>query len=478
MALIPSESLNFPDSFRANVGWRLPKDDIPSGPGSPQPMPVATEEVKETSKETEPVPPSEPTADESVEVVAEVANSSEPSPVKVEPGDPQLELIPKAAEEIASAAPALSVSGNAAQALIAQLFQAQPAVEAPAESVRPAPNAPVEISVPTAGISEQKPLSSPNEKASTPATETPKAVAPQAQKRTERKAEFSIKNLPSDVVSESPAAEIPRPAPPRSINEPADTPKPVVVESPAQANHVLELIAAAVQRGALVGGPVAESSPPVTPSEDEAPAQEKSPTSVPEASESASSATSAASATPSVAKTPAKIRITPRKIKPRASIAAAEPPPSAPAVPETVAPPDYTLPNFPPSSSMLSALAPVPPPAPESPKLAREPRAPRPTVQPWEGRMPPRRITAGGFETESDSGLFPAPERRNRWIGFGLSEAAALTSLILLGRFALIHKFPDPTLKLLVFILVLAAAAIAVAIPIAFIRNNPTRWQR
>jgi len=92
--------------------------------------------------------------------------------------------------------------------------------------------------------------------------------------------------------------------------------------------------------------------------------------------------------------------------------------------------------------------------------------------------MPPRKIAAGGFEAESDPGLFTAPERRNRWIGFGLSEAAALTSLILLGRFVLLHKFPDPTLKLLVFILFLAAAAIAVAIPIAFIRNNPTRWQR
>jgi len=487
-------------------------------------MPAATDEAKETKEtpeENEPVPPSEPTAGESVEVPAEAEKSSAPSPITEEPADPQLELIPKAAEETASDTPALSVSGTAAQALIAQLFQTQPVAEAPAEpvspapdgpaeiavpaagiseqkslfppvekanpptteapaeSVRPAPNAPVEIGVPAAEISEQKPLFPPVEKASAPTTETPVAAAPPAEKRTERKAEFSIRNLPSDVGSElPPAAKISRPAP-RPISEPADIPKPLVVETPAQANHVFELIAAAVQRGAVVGGPVAEPGPPVTPLEAEAPAREELPTSVPEESEHPSSATVEPSDMPPAVKTPAKIRITPRKIKPRAPIAVAEPPPSAPAVPETVAPPpDYAMPNFPPSSSMLSALAPALPLAAEPPKVAGEPRAPRPPVEPWQGRMPPRKIAASGFEAESDPGLFTAPERRNRWIGFGLSEAAALTSLILLGRFVLLHKFPDPTLKLLVFILFLAAAAIAVAIPIAFIRNNPTRWQR
>ena len=93
--------------------------------------------------------------------------------------------------------------------------------------------------------------------------------------------------------------------------------------------------------------------------------------------------------------------------------------------------------------------------------------------------MPPRRITAGRLDQpEDDAGLFTLRERRYRWIVFGLSEGAALTSLILLGQFALTHKFSDPTLKLLVFILAIAAAAISVALPIVFIRNNPTRWQR
>jgi hypothetical protein len=73
---------------------------------------------------------------------------------------------------------------------------------------------------------------------------------------------------------------------------------------------------------------------------------------------------------------------------------------------------------------------------------------------------------------------FSARERRNRWIGFGSSEIAALTSVILLGHYEFTHHFPDPTLKLLIFILLLAAIAIAVALPIAFLRNDPARWER
>src|SRR4051812_10248387 len=37
MSLIPSESLNFPDSFRANVGWHL--DEDPEAPTSSFPAP-------------------------------------------------------------------------------------------------------------------------------------------------------------------------------------------------------------------------------------------------------------------------------------------------------------------------------------------------------------------------------------------------------------------------------------------------------
>ena len=92
--------------------------------------------------------------------------------------------------------------------------------------------------------------------------------------------------------------------------------------------------------------------------------------------------------------------------------------------------------------------------------------------------MPPRKLAARLDWDPASVGLFTQRERRNRWIGFGLSEAAALTSLILLGWFGVTHRFPDPTLKLLVFILLFAAAAIAITLPIVFIRNDPSRWQR
>ena len=90
-----------------------------------------------------------------------------------------------------------------------------------------------------------------------------------------------------------------------------------------------------------------------------------------------------------------------------------------------------------------------------------------------------RKITATRLDlTQSDLALFTARERRNRWIGFGLSELAALAALITLSWFGFTYRFPDLTLKLLVFILVFAAAAIAVVLPIVFVRNDPARWQR
>jgi hypothetical protein len=93
--------------------------------------------------------------------------------------------------------------------------------------------------------------------------------------------------------------------------------------------------------------------------------------------------------------------------------------------------------------------------------------------------MPARKPTAARLElNQSNLGLFTEREQRNRWIGFGLSESVALTVLVLLTWFGFTHHFPDPTLKLLVFILLFVAAAFAVALPIVFIRNSPSRWQR
>jgi hypothetical protein len=184
-----------------------------------------------------------------------------------------------------------------------------------------------------------------------------------------------------------------------------------------------------------------------------------------------SPAPAAAPETQNAARTPVKIRIQPRKIKARPSTEPALAPaqavvadevPSVPQKPLTRA----TLEKKPGAQSAVE-------PKRDSPSPGRQENAePR-------GELSARKIAAARQEIpQSDLFLFSARERRNRWIGFGLSELAVVTALILLGRFGFTHQFPDPTLKVLVFILLLAAAAIAVALPIAFFRNDPRRWQR
>ena len=79
---------------------------------------------------------------------------------------------------------------------------------------------------------------------------------------------------------------------------------------------------------------------------------------------------------------------------------------------------------------------------------------------------------------ESPSELFTARDVRNRWIRFGLGEFGAVAVFVLLLTYVLNHKFPDPTLKVLIFILMLAVGALAIALPIMFIRNHPSQWQR
>jgi hypothetical protein len=171
-------------------------------------------------------------------------------------------------------------------------------------------------------------------------------------------------------------------------------------------------------------------------------------------------------------KAPAKIRITPRKnIKPHVSADSVE----------------QTMEQSPAENDEIDSIPTEPIPAPWKLPLAQvvEKTAPlihEPQEPLWEMEhfaTPPRRVMGArrGID-RPDTLLFTARERRNRWIGFGLSETATLVALILLGRFAFVHRFPDPTMKVLMFILVLVAAAVAVVIPIAFFRNDPSRWQR
>jgi hypothetical protein len=64
--------------------------------------------------------------------------------------------------------------------------------------------------------------------------------------------------------------------------------------------------------------------------------------------------------------------------------------------------------------------------------------------------------------------------RRNKVIGFIITEASAVGVMLLSGVFALSFRLPDPTLILSLNILTVAAAVAAAAIPIIFFALTPT----
>jgi hypothetical protein len=220
---------------------------------------------------------------------------------------------------------------------------------------------------------------------------------------------------------------------------------------------------------------------------------------------------------------PAKIRIVPRRIKPRPqpeiSELATEPIDHGPnnGAAAKVEPTRVNVESPKPALASLKATVPLAKPSTPSPKAVTAPAKPVPTTgvkaaapsakpataaarpaptstkpvspapepiqrsQLIERREPPTSQQLATMRREvinSDLLIFSAKERRNRWIGFGVGEFAVVAILILLGHFEFTHHFPDPTLKLLVFILLFAAAAVAVALPIAFLRNDPARWGR
>lgn len=517
MALIPSESLNFPDSFRANVGWRLPKEGevvpMPHGAASSGPADIHLPHIppnghaEETGArptnnghpavaepvEREQAADVKPTQSEQAPPVSsavETAAKHQPFDLLGRPsaeGQPESALQPAANGE--STAPTLTVSGESAHALIAQLFRLQPITELPPEPANPP--------VPTPVAAEPEPIpvaaNPPEQAVVTPVIPAPASADPAPEIQIPRKVDFNFmgSSAPASVELPSEPAPVGFVAPAETVVEPVSAPEPMVVQTAAQAQHLFELIAAAVERGALVGGPVTEPPPSIPPQPVASPPSQEFHAPPPPIIQSTPPTVAAPAQAPSPIpqstvlpvrpadgprKTPAKIRITPRKIKPRpippteATPAAAAPvlPPETEVVPGT-----HFTPAPPPVSQPVPISRPAvsPPVVPEPEKM---PAAP-PVVERWEPKHPPRRIHTVNL---AETALASARERRNRWIGFGLSEAAALTALVLLARFALTHKFPDPTLKVLVFILALAAAAIAIALPIPFVRNDPARWQR
>ncbi len=549
MSLIPSESLNFPDSFRANVGWRLDELDDADGSLPPPHQPdgnLVPSSVKLHTTATEtfsaaPPAPFEPPP--SLVSQGEPAPSAEP---QGEGDDRQLELIPKAAsdEQLAAASPG-PVEMNA----LLQYFLSGAAVPAPSVAVDQ-PNGetafpPEDVATVSGVVPTNVPVESPGLVAppNEPLTVAPVSFEPIAEPPFAEPEPAAASNAKSSQQSIVAALE--------SLSH-TDVEAPigsVEIQTPAQANHIFELIAAAVQRGALVGQTVPEpsgapqpivseppSSPPFVapapvlepPASDFSIAQKPvspspaTPARAPEPTFSVPSAvvpeqefvarhptavtkpspsvpavvprptisaapvheappptardatTARATSEPVVPKAPAKIRITPRKIKPRPQLPptqdeAASVPSLDPDLAKDVSPEEKVSPAL-----ERKRVAPIE----TEPKMAAK------TLEPLERLSPrpelsARKIAAARLEiAQSDLFSVDARQRRNRWIGFGLSELAILTALILLGRYGFTHHFPDPTLKMLVFILIFAAAAVAIALPVAFFRNDPQRWDR
>ena len=338
------------------------------------------------------------------------------------------------------------------------------------------------------------------------------ATAPETPVPEEAVAQAAAEGAAAEQAAAAPEAAEPEAAEPQTAT-------PISITTPVDIQQILGLIAAAVQRGELAAE--------ITTSNGIAPPAPSTPAANPEAAprtvgssdrtepmkgvgESSSSPPSDKSATASVdeaatavKKVPVKIRITPRRIKPRPQPEPAVKPEvateeihhspnngaSAEVKPSRVFIPRPKVAAAAPASPLPAAktAAPMTKPAPTPAKPSPAPTLVKPVSQPIQRPQPLERhqpptsqqlATMRRDMVNSDLLIFSARQRRNRWIGFGVSEFAAVAAFILLGRYGFTHHFPDPTLKVLVFILWLAAAAIVAALPIAFLRNDPARWGR
>src|SRR5262252_5135252 len=115
MSLIPSESLNFPDNFRAKEGWSLPPKS--RGSDSRKTLFGAKARLSRVREADLPVPKA--MARLSIPEPAAVASlPARPVPSEVEPEEShQLELIPKSADEFGT------VPRPGPEAVLAQLFR-------------------------------------------------------------------------------------------------------------------------------------------------------------------------------------------------------------------------------------------------------------------------------------------------------------------------------------------------------------------
>jgi hypothetical protein len=436
MPLIPSESLNFPDGFRATVGWRLPK----------------AKRLDEPASSHEVAPPSPANRDSNGQKDAH-GRGSEPVSIPANVPDPNAKPEAAAATVEQPLGPALAAEQSSQ--ISAGTSMAEVKTEAPIETAE---------TMAATDVTEPPQVSAPD-----PVTP---AVPPQEA--------ASLEPMPVEATSMEAMPSEAAPANPMTV--------------PGSTVHALfmqALLARAVAVETTPAEPPSAESSPVESLPDQPAAAESvdtiarfsPPTPSPEIAPTRGEETSVqeivqpeltferSSAAPPPRKMPARIPITPRKWKPRSPVQTAAVPPQA----------ESDLPN-----PMFAEPPPVPEqrldgnghkPLHQAPK--EKPAAPRqpPIVTPESGNGPEKVSRPWAELARSEMELFAVTERRNRWIRFGLFESAALICVIVLTRLAFWHDFVDPTLLILVLILLVTAIVAAITLPVVFIRNSPERWQ-
>jgi hypothetical protein len=439
MPLIPSESLNFPDGFRATVGWRLAKQkEVPVSP----PQVAAAPQAK-----TEP----------SIPLGAE-SKLSTPAPNPPPPSDHK-PIDPEAEAEEPNAAPAPVLAGEESSETPEEPPSVKVAVQAAIETPefaaatdlpQPAPSSLVELPDPEPLVHQQAAAPTPAPTKMTSMEFASTEAAPQKPMIVEGPAAHALfmqallgRSVPVEMMPAAEAStELPPAESPIAEQPPPPAPGPAVTVPPV--------------------------SPPMHPPEMAATSPEE--TNLQEIAQPELAFERPSSAPPPTRKVPARIPITPRKWKPRSPVQVAS-------VPATAEPdlPDQASSEVAESEQRLhgNGHQPLRPPTNETPATIKQ----SPIITP-EPATAPERISRPWAElARAEMQLFAASERRNRWIRFTIFESAALICLIVLGRLAIWHHFVDPTLTILVVILLIAALATAVTLPIVFLRNSPERWQ-
>jgi hypothetical protein len=471
MSLIPSESFSFPDSFRATIGWRpLTEEErrrspsnrpdshrasngaethTTNGQGQAQSQSPRQDYKVEVGKLSEPTTEqatldlsNEASQKSSIPVTEAPSETISPQspPVTLE-AQPEMDspatisAEPPESKEEAEVAPQLSIT---------EIFQK--IAEAQGQLSQPQPLEEAKIESPPAAQANQTespekftaPLPGSNIELSEAKGAAPVGVQLSITEILQKIAEAQGQSVEPKTQEEAKSIEFPTAAESKKEESAEETPSPSLDPKLARVSDA--------NKG-LPKTDAAESSQ----SDDKISAQ---PTEMEEAE------------LPAGAKTPARIRIVPRKLKPRPAVPADQS--SVPAEATRLYDDEIVSNGVHENDDRRSG-------DPEH----RETFGSKEAVETLRPEVAPRRIGKPRFAMARPGMPFSTREEsRGHWIRFGLAEIAAIACFLALLYFGITHHFSDPTLTILVDILIFAAGVAMIVVPIAFIRNSPARWRR